>query len=171
MTRVEPWHGLDLMLLGDVRSDGRVDAVPTRLLDAAARRNTLDELAGQVEAALRRLPRWLAGKALLGMIRVRQGRTDQAKRLLEDHLADPNVQFPPRVLLIVGQELSDDPALQPLAMTAYERAFKSNTAWGVSVWGFTGGRRLPPGHTLRAGRPGRGDAARCSFREWPTIAS
>jgi tetratricopeptide (TPR) repeat protein len=65
VTRVNPWLGFERFAPANSAPD-RMDAAVTRLLDAAARRNRVHELAGEVEAALGRLPSWTGGKALLG---------------------------------------------------------------------------------------------------------
>ena len=47
------------------------------------------------------------------MIRVRQGRFDEGKRILEAILEDPAVKPPLMSLLIVGQELREVAPVQP----------------------------------------------------------
>ena len=117
--RVEPWFGLGPMLHSS-ESDGHINALATRLLDGAAARHTLNELAGEVVAVLARHPKWLAGKGLLGMIRIRQGQAEEGRQLLETLLADPATS---ELLDSTVEELQAD--LEPCALSVYERAKKS----------------------------------------------
>jgi predicted Zn-dependent protease len=122
VTRVEPWLGLDVRSVGRSSPDGRILSLASRLLEAATRLGRLEDLAGHLEEPLRRLPQWLGGKALLGLIRVRQGRFDEAKRILQPIVLEPAAKPPMMSLLIMGQELRDLVALQALARAIYERA-------------------------------------------------
>ena len=123
------WLGIDSITARNL-DDGRIDTPATRLLDASARDNGLEALAAELEALVSRRPRWLAGKALVALIRVRQGRIDEAKPILEAILADPaanSAYYEP--LVIIAQELKDIPATTTLALAYYERAMKETSAW------------------------------------------
>src|SRR5262249_42947428 len=111
---ISPWHGLDQ--INSWSSDGRVTAVPTRFLDAAARQNRLDSLAQEIEAALSRTPEWLGGRALLGVIRVKQGKVDDGKQILQAWLDDPAVKPAQEPRLIIGQEIEGHPATRTIAV-------------------------------------------------------
>ena len=126
VTRVEPWLGLDNRSFGRLSPDGRILNLASRLLESAVRRDRLEELAADVEEALHRLPHWLGGRTLLGLIRVRQNRFDEGNRVLEAIIEDPTVKPPLMSLLIVGQELREVAPVQPLARSVYERAIKLN---------------------------------------------
>ena len=123
------WLGIDSITARNL-DDGRIDTPATRLLDASARDNGLEALAAELEALVSKRPRWLAGKALVALIRVRQGRIDEAKPSLEAILADPTANstyYEP--LVIIAQELKDNPATTALALAYYERSVKESTAW------------------------------------------
>ena len=135
-TRVEPWFGFEERTVGRFSPDGRILNLTSRLLEAATRRDRLDELAGQVEEAVCRLPNWMGGKALLGLIRVRQHRFDEGKRLLEASALDPTVKPPLLALLLVGQELREVPPMQPLARAVYERVLKRDDRGRYAAMGF-----------------------------------
>jgi hypothetical protein len=137
-TRVAPWFGLDDIVLTTFSSAGRLNSTAIRLVDAAARRESLDELSDEVDAALGRQPRWLAGKAILGMIRARQGRVGEAGRVIDGLLADPAAKPPYAALIVVGQELTGDPALGSTALVVFERAIKDDLAWSYSTVNFQG---------------------------------
>ena len=157
MTRVDPWFGLDLLTAGTQPSNERMGATTTRLLDTSAQRKTLDDLAGEVETALGRHPRWLAGKAILAMIRIRQGRVDEGKTILDTLLADPSVKPTYAALIIVGQELIGDPALESTAMACFARAAIDPPALNYTTVDFqrSAVRQLASLY-LRAGRRRRG---------------
>ena len=112
------WLGIDTITSRNLGGD-RIDTPVTRLLDASTRDGTLDALAAEFwEAVASKRPRMaLVGcKALLGLIRVRQGRIDEGKSILEAVLADPGVgtgYYEP--LVIIAQELKDNPTTTPLA--------------------------------------------------------
>ena len=66
-------------------ADGSVDirqSAASRLLDLAERRDQLDQLAGEIEAARKKMPAWTAGDVLLALVRCRAGRYDEARRLV-----------------------------------------------------------------------------------------
>ena len=124
------------MPLRDFGRRGRINTLATRLLDAAARRTQLEELAAEVEAALAPHPQWSGGKALLGLIRVRQGRSTRAGAFLEIVLADPPVDPPVRALVIVGQELKDDPSASAAGHGRLRAGLKTRVGLGYYHSGF-----------------------------------
>jgi hypothetical protein len=106
---------------------GKATAVVTRLLEAATRQNRLDELGKEVEQALARNPEWRGGKALLTVIRGRQGRYDEARSNLEALLAVKSKTIPAEARVVLGQELEDLAPLRPLALALYEGSVKDNS--------------------------------------------
>lgn len=155
MTQISPWYGIDQITSWG--SEGRVTAVATRLLDAAARQNKLESLAKEIETALARTPEWLAGNALLGVIRVKQGKVDDGKKILQAWLDDPTVKPPSEARVIIGQEIENHVATQPIAVALYEKSLKENAGQNNSGMGFQYGpvQRLARLHR-RAGRADEG---------------
>ena len=161
-TRLEAWSGLDARPAPVRIPTGGSTTVAARLLEAAARQDKIDELAAAVEQAVARQPQWSGGKALLAWLRVRQGRADLGRRVLDDLLNSLSRSlelFDYHALVVIGQELKDDPGGEPLAVAVYERMLKS----ARNPWGYTGARfpsspSSSPGPALSASRPGRGRA-------------
>ena len=139
-TRVEAWSGIDTRPGARQDTGRKIHTVATRLLEAAARQDKIDELAAAVEQAVARQPQWSAGKALLVWLRVRQGRADLGRRILDDLLNSLSRSlelFDYYALVVVGQELKDDPGGEPLAVAVYERMLKSaRNPWGYTAASF-----------------------------------
>jgi tetratricopeptide (TPR) repeat protein len=127
---VEPWAGLDwaISTQGYGRADGRIATVATRVLDIATRQGKLDEFVGSVESRLARHPGWLAGQALLGSARLRQGRVKEGRGALEKVISAPAAQRQFEALLVLGQETRDVPVCGLVAIAAYELACKNERA-------------------------------------------
>jgi tetratricopeptide (TPR) repeat protein len=129
---VVQWSGLnDAIPIGGYGLDGKLTMISLRLLDASARKGTLDELAKTIERAMATRPAWLGGKALLALVRIRQGRVEEGRRALETLLADASARPPFEVLMILGQEVREIPECQPLAIAIYERALKFDRAYAM----------------------------------------
>jgi tetratricopeptide (TPR) repeat protein len=126
---VEPWAGIgETITVYEYGADGDVTTPTTRLLDAATRLGKLDDLAGLIEARLARLPGWRGGSALLAATRLRQGKVDEGRAILERLLADPDARPPYDALMVLGQEARHLPASGPLAVALYDRAVKTYRA-------------------------------------------
>jgi len=126
---VAPWAGRDVVIpVGGWGADGKLTTLVSRLLDAASRLGKLDDLAASIEATLGRSERWTAGRALLGAVRLRQGRTAEGRGLLEPIPADTSGAASFEVLLILAQEARDAGGLDALATAFYERANKADRA-------------------------------------------
>jgi hypothetical protein len=135
---IDPWYGLGLTPSVGAGPNPKLTSVPARLLSAAVERKTLDSLASEVEATVRRLPNWEGGRALLGVVLIRQGRTVEGRQLLEKLISAPVSTPPYFALQFVGEELKDDPALAPLATLVFERALKSDNAATYGAVSFQG---------------------------------
>ncbi len=74
-SRVDPWSGFSTATyIGVFRSaSGEMTSLVSRFLDSAGRMGKLDELAGDIEQAIARSPGWRGGRAILGLVRIRQG--------------------------------------------------------------------------------------------------
>ncbi len=123
---VSRWAGLDQ--IHSWGSGGQVYGTTDHLLGAAEKQNKLDALAREIEEALKRVPEWSAGEALLALIKVRKGRIDEAKKDLEALLAKDtkNEPIPANARIIVGQQIENRGPLEPIAMKLYEQAFKQD---------------------------------------------
>ncbi len=105
------------------------DALQTaasRLLDLAESRDQLDQLAGEIEAARKRITNWTAGDVLLAMVRCRAGRYDEVKRLvpraLENLKKDPiasSTTYGWYAAWALGLELENRDETRDLALTVY----------------------------------------------------
>ena len=70
---------------------------------AVCRQNRIETLAGEVEQALVRVPEWKTGKALLAVIDLERGRTEQARKNWQELLDDKQNPMPPMCANIIGQ--------------------------------------------------------------------
>ncbi len=100
-----------------------------RLLDLAERRDQLDQLAAEIEAARKTMPEWRVGDVLLALVRCRAGRYDEVKRLvpraLESLKKDPiasNNSYAWYAAWAMGIELENHEATRNLAMAVYEES-------------------------------------------------
>ena len=85
-TRISPWYGLEEIFQRD--SEGHVNAVMIRVLEMAATQGTLVELSQKIKSSSDRLADWTAGKAMQALVLARQGKTDDARALLQEILDD-----------------------------------------------------------------------------------
>ena len=115
-------------LLGQIisyNSDGRMNAIISRLLDLSASQGKLDDLLARVEAARKEIPGWKAGGIFKALIDCRLGRFDQAQAEVRQLLAQTkDDSIPSDVYWIVGSELENHAATHDLAVTAYETSAK-----------------------------------------------
>ena len=112
-----PWAGMDTVTMW--MGGGNVNTPATQLLDASNRQGKLDALAAEVEAAVSRSADWSAGKAILGILKARRGKVDEARALLEP-LAKPDPTVPVYARMVIGQELDSAEALRDLAIKILE---------------------------------------------------
>ncbi len=115
---IDPWRGSEEVI--SYGGDGRVSAVVTRLLEAARRQNRLRPLTREVEEALAKRPGWSAGKALLAVLNLQRGRTDEARRAWRELLDDKENPMPTWPRFIFGQELTDYESMRDLALETLE---------------------------------------------------
>ena len=93
-----PWYGVDVSRL---HSGKQIDSITQRTIELAAQLKKLDELGAVVEAAMKTHPDWtLGGNVTLGLIRLKQGRLDDAKTLFAAALKPKSetapIQFGPK---------------------------------------------------------------------------
>jgi tetratricopeptide (TPR) repeat protein len=120
-----PWSGLDQILF--YQGDGRIAGLVGRLLDAAARQNKLDPLKREVEGILKTTPEWSGGKAMLAVIDARQGKTDDAKKILAELIDNHEKKkdpIPMYAAWVIGQELEGYGPMLELAESLYKLAIK-----------------------------------------------
>ena len=113
-----PWAGIDNIT--SYSQDGKVTGVLTRMLEVAAKQGKLDDLAKEAEQALVKVPGWIGGKALIAVLRVRLGKVEEGRKMIEELLADKRHPVPLYASWIVGQELEGSSELESLAIRLYE---------------------------------------------------
>ncbi len=119
------WAGLESIIM--FMGNGKVQSVANRLLSTASRQNKLEVLNVEIEAKVKAVPEWSGGKALLGVIRTRQGRIDEARKIFDDLMKaakDKDEPIPPVTAWLIGQELEEFSPLQPTVLALYEAAVK-----------------------------------------------
>ncbi|MDR3638922.1 MAG: DUF1583 domain-containing protein [Isosphaeraceae bacterium] len=121
---ISRWAGLDQIHAWG--GGGQVYGVTEHLLGAAEKQNKLDALTAEITAAVKRVPEWTAGEALLALIKVRKGKIDDAKKDLEAILAKDTKKEPIPVnsRILIGQQIENHAPLEPIAIALYEKAFK-----------------------------------------------
>jgi tetratricopeptide (TPR) repeat protein len=118
--------------------DGRITGVMSRLLDLAAGQDKLAELAAAVDAARARTPRWLVGKAILGLIDCRRGKFDEARPLIRELLdvaTDEGISA--RSFWVMASELENYAPTHDLAMTLYEHCLTDHADDPYTVFNYT----------------------------------
>lgn len=123
---VATWSGVDVLRLDNGRN---IEGLMSRLLDLAQGQKKLDELARDTEAALKKHPGWLGGRALLGMVRLRQGTTKQAREELTTLLKEIPPPLPVLLSLSMGYEVARHKDLVDVAMKFYEPATSTAMSW------------------------------------------
>ena len=114
-------------------SDGTVTSLVSNLLDVAEKQNKTADLAADVEAAIKKFPTWTAGKAILALIRTREGKYAEAKELFKSILAlKPEALGTYYADWIIGAELDRHTETRDLARTFFERTV-SNRSENASV--------------------------------------
>ncbi|MDR3639221.1 MAG: DUF1583 domain-containing protein [Isosphaeraceae bacterium] len=119
-TQVVPWAGLDSIM--SWQGDGKVDSVLSRLLEAATKQGKIGVLERDVEAALKRFPEWLGGKALHAVLDLRSGRTKSAESAVTELLDDTASGISNDTCWILAQELENFTPTLGAAETLYKRA-------------------------------------------------
>lgn len=114
----DAWSGVASVM--SYSSDGRVNSLVTRFLDAAAQRNDLEPVATELSTAVKNFPQWTGGKLLLALVEARRGQPDQARAAIEELLADRQAPLPSYACWVAGQELENRGQLSELAMKLYE---------------------------------------------------
>ncbi len=101
-----PWYGIDVSRR---HSGKQIDSMTRRTVELAAQLKRLDELAAIVEAARQTHPDWtLGGNVTLGMIRLKQGKLDEAKKLFAIVIPKSDafpIQFGPKLSDYQGFDL------------------------------------------------------------------
>ncbi len=109
-----------------------VPPVAARLIDLAASRAQLDQLADEIASARQAMPAWTPGDVLLAMVRCRAGRYDEVKRLVpqalerikKDPIASP-ATYAWYAEWAMGSELEKHDATRELAVTVYQASLDS----------------------------------------------
>ncbi len=135
-----PWSGIDEIM--SYNSDGTVNGLLGRLIEASSRQGKLEQLGVEVEAALQKHPDWAGGRAIRAVIEARSGKVAEARKDLEAILADDaSVSADGRVL--VGQELDKVEALRDVELKLYETALDAqNLASNGMDFRYGPGRKL-----------------------------
>ncbi len=114
----DAWSGVARVM--SYSSDGRVNSLVTRFLDAAAQRNDLESVEAELKTAVKNFPQWTGGKLLLVLVQTRRGQPDQARAAIEELLANRRSPLPSYVCWVAGQELENRGELSDLAIKLYE---------------------------------------------------
>ena len=123
---ISRWAGIDA--IHGWSSGGEVSGVTDQLLDAAERQNKLEALAAEIETTFQRVPEWSGGKAILVLIANRRGKLDEAKKVLDELLANDakdKAPIPYATRLILAQALEKREQFQPVVLGLYESANKN----------------------------------------------
>jgi tetratricopeptide (TPR) repeat protein len=122
---VQPWSGLDQI---ESYSADRANSAFSRLIQSVGTTRRKAEFEKHVEEAVTRMPQWLGGKAMLGIIDLQSRRTDQGMKRLQELLEDEKAiqQVPPIACWIIGQELDQFPVSRELAIKLFELAIAPN---------------------------------------------
>jgi hypothetical protein len=123
-SQIEGWMGMDQIV--GWYNDGRTAGIITRLVEIATRQNKFAPLVKEVEEGLKKQPEWNAGKALLAILRLKEGKQDEARKTLEAMLANKKDPMPFTARWIIGQELEPYASVQDLAIKFYESTVDSD---------------------------------------------
>ncbi|HVX15288.1 MAG TPA: DUF1583 domain-containing protein [Pirellulales bacterium] len=118
------WAGITSVM--SYSGDGRINTLVTHFLNGAAKRNELESLASELQAAVQKYPQWPGGKLLLALVQIRRGQTDAGRAAIEGLLANKRSPMPSYACWIAGQELSERSELNDLAMKVYESTVGTN---------------------------------------------
>ncbi len=112
--------------------DGKITTLYSRVLDMSVAQKKLDPLGEEVAAAVKKMPAWAGGKALLAMIELRKGRVEEAKATFTtmyatfEKLAGNDVNYAGRASREIGQELMAHESCIDLAIKYFEQAIKND---------------------------------------------
>ncbi len=121
------WTGVDS--INSWSGGGHVNGVADRLLSAAARQNKLEALADEIRQGMAKTPEWSGGKVFLAMIQVRRNKYDEARKLIEDLLANDTKEkdpIPHDTRLFLAQEIENYGPFQQIALRLFETADKED---------------------------------------------
>lgn len=121
--QLAPWLSIDQII--SYSGDGRVNGLLGRLITAASQQNKLGALRSEIETKLKTMPEWAGGKAILAIIDAKQGKVDEAKRILTDLLANhAKAPIPSQAAWVVGLEIEDLEPLREVAESLYQLTIK-----------------------------------------------
>jgi hypothetical protein len=95
-----------------------------RLLEAAQRQNKMESLRQDVEQTLQKLPDWSAGKAMLALLLVRRGKTEEGRKLVLQLLEDKKNPIPLQARWCMAQELEGYGGTLDLALRLHEEGLE-----------------------------------------------
>jgi tetratricopeptide (TPR) repeat protein len=123
-----PWAGFETII--SMGPEG-IDSGMGRLLGLATLQNRLGSLERDVRRALDSAPGWTGGRALLGLIRAREGKLDEAATILAGVRAEiPKSPVPLYAGWVFGQQLEEYETFRGFAEEVYKRALEDK---GVGV--------------------------------------
>jgi tetratricopeptide (TPR) repeat protein len=108
------------------QNDGQVGSILAQLLVASARQNKIEPLRAEVAATVKRFPGWACGRAILGILQARTGRTAEAKATLESLFDDQSVVIPHDARWVIAQEIENFGPLAAQAERLYKGALEQN---------------------------------------------
>jgi predicted Zn-dependent protease len=119
---VRPWQGLENIYSYD--QNGRVNSTVSRVLDSAKKLNRLEELRTQIVERLQGTSDWPAGRAILALIDVKEGKKDEAEKKLTELIRDETAMktLPAAGKWIIAQEIDGIADLQPRAIVLLTEA-------------------------------------------------
>jgi len=125
LVRRDPWMGLQTGGIS-YSSNGQMTTGMNRLLSAASQASQLDELRGEVAAAVQENQNWLAGPVLLALIDLKQKKEVDipaiAKPLIEANSPSSSLSY---TRLVFAQEIESRPQYRDLAIQLYSSAMLS----------------------------------------------
>lgn len=143
MLQQNKWLAYNGMSYGQ---NGKVTTLNTRVLDIATSQKKLDQLADDISAAIKKMPSWSGGKALLAIIGLRQGKVAEAKTTFEAMLplfgkqTGNNQYYVAYTLREIGQELMSHDSCADLAIQYFQASIA--TQGDSNEFQYTAGKPL-----------------------------
>lgn len=117
-----PWFGVDQIY--SYSSGGQVNGILGQLLNGVKGTERMTELRQSVETTVAEIPGWHGGRAMLALMDLKSGKTDEARQRLEALLADEKLikEMPSQACWIIGQELDQFEGTRKTALLLFEKA-------------------------------------------------
>ncbi|MES2790676.1 MAG: tetratricopeptide repeat protein [Planctomycetota bacterium] len=122
----DPWGGFQISLH---RGEGKISGLLNDVLLAGYEFDKLAEMEQEVSQAIKDVPKWSAGPALLGIIQIQRGNHAAGIQTLKTFNEQPESLIPSPAAWLIAQELSAIPDGEALAIQYYERS-AAHPPWG-----------------------------------------